>query len=159
MDHVLAHPNQLWRWEGLSENPNISFGFVLTHPEKSWNWYGLSENQNITFDMIFTHPEFPWNWRNVSFNPNITFKNVLLHPELPWDWNSLSGNTFIKEKQQFMEKRYNEHLSAYRIQQYWNKVITVPDYAICQRMLRRDYEEYASSLNRKENVVQKMKKN
>ncbi len=59
----------------------------------------------------------------------------------PWDWRELSYNTFSKEKQQFIDRKYKEHLSAYRIQQCWNRAISVPTNPICQRKQIRDYEK------------------
>ena len=105
--------------------------------------YGLSENPNITFDIVLAHPNKPWNWISLSRNPNITFDIVLAHPDILWDWYNLSLNTFIKAKQNFVEKRYNEYLSSYRIQQYWDKANSIPTNPICQRKQIRDYEKYS----------------
>ena len=66
---------------------------------------------------------------------------VLSYPEQPWDWRNLSFNKFSKAKQNFIEKRYKEHLSVYRIQQCWNRAISVPTNPICQRKIKRDYEK------------------
>ena len=123
---VLAYPDKTWSWYSLSLNPNITFDNVLAHPDKPWDWIGLSQHPNITFDIVLAHPNKPWNWKLLSQNPNITFDIVLAHPDKPWHWGWLSRNTFSKAKQQFIEKRCNEYLSAYRIQQYWNKAITDP---------------------------------
>ena len=95
---------------------------------------------------IENHPEKPWDWSYLSSNPNITFDIVLAHPEQPWDWNDLSQNTFSKAKQQFINKRYNEYLSAYRIQQCWNRAISIPTNPICQRKQIRDYEKCTGRL-------------
>ena len=47
---------------------------------------------------------------------------------------------------QEIEKKYKEHLSAYRIQQCWNKAISIPTNPICQRKIVRDYEECTGKL-------------
>ena len=120
--------------------------FIEDNPDKPWKWVYLSRNPNITFDIILAHPDKPWKWYYLSENPNITFDIVQTHSELPWDWNSLSTNTFSKAKKNFIEKRYNEYLSAYRIQQYWNRAISVPTNPICQRKIKRDYHQYAKRL-------------
>ena len=83
----------------------------------------------------------PWNWSWLSSNPNLTFDIVLVHPNKPWDWRELSYNTFSKEKQQFIDRKYKEHLSAYRIQQYWNRAISIPTNPMCKRKQKRDYEK------------------
>jgi len=59
----------------------------------------------------------------------------------PWNWNDLSQNTFSKAKQNFVDKRYNEYLSAYRIQQCWNRAISIPTNPMCKRKQKRDYEK------------------
>ena len=125
----------------LSRNPNITFDIVLAHPELPWDWFYLSQNPNITFDIILAHSELPWNWCCLSRNRNITFDNVLAHPELPWSWKYLSFNKFSKAKHKFVERRYKEYLFAYRIQQCWNKAISIPTNPICQRQQIREYEK------------------
>ena len=70
--------------------------FIENLPEKSWDWNGLSENPNITFDIVQSYPEQPWKWGmyGLSENPNITFDIVLAHPDKSWDWISLSNVIF-----------------------------------------------------------------
>ena len=140
------NPDKSWDWSCLSRNPNITFDDVLAHPNKSWNWIFLSANPNITFDNVLAHPDKPWNWYWLSQNPNITFDIVQTHPKQPWDWNGLSNNSFIKAKQRFIEKRYKEHISAYRIQQCWNRAYSIPTNPICQRKQIRDYEKCSGRL-------------
>ena len=120
--------------------------FVEDNLEQPWDWRGLSSNPNITFDIVQTHPDKPWNWQNLSYNPNITFDNILAHPDKPWNWYNLSRNTFSKAKQNFVEKKYKEHLSAYRIQQCWNRASSIPTNPICQRKQIRDYEKCSGLL-------------
>ena len=142
-DIILAHPDKSWNWYWLSLNPNITFDIVLAHPDKpwKWGWDGLSCNPNIAFDNVLAHSDKPWNWSWLSSNPNLTFDIVLVHPNKPWDWRELSYNTFSKEKQQFIDRKYKEHLSAYRIQQCWNRAISIPTNPMCKRKQKRDYEK------------------
>ena len=92
-------------------------------------------------DFINENPDKPWYWNGLSCNLNITFDIVLAHLDKPWNWYSLSQNTFSKAKQNFVDKRYKEHLSAYRIQQCWNKAISIPTNPMCKRKQKRDYEK------------------
>ena len=135
-----------WNWGCLSMNPNITFDIVLAHPDKSWDWDSLSRHPNITFDIVIAHPDKPWNWYWLSSNSNITFDIVLVHPDKPWNWKSLSENKFSKAKQRFIEKKYKEYLSAYRIQQCWNRASSIPTNPICQRQQIRDYEKFTGKL-------------
>ena len=141
-DIVLDYPNKPWDWRQLSRNQNITFDMIQSHPEKPWNWGWLSSNPNITFDIVLAHPNKSWNWYGLSRNSNIAFDIVLAHPEKPWDWGGLSQNIFSKAKKNFVNKRYKEYLSAYRIQQYWNRAISIPANPICQRKIKRDYQTY-----------------
>ena len=72
------------------------------------------------------------------------WKFIENHPDKPW--GLLSYNTFSKAKQNFVEKRYKEYLSAYRIQQCWNKAYSIPTNPICKRKQKRDYEKCSGKL-------------
>ena len=98
--------------------------------EKFWKF--IEDNLDKPWD---------WGWGGLSCNPYITFDIVLAHLDKPWNWYSLSQNTFSKAKQNFVEKRYNEYLSAYRIQQCWNRAISIPTNPMCKRKQKRDYEK------------------
>jgi hypothetical protein len=111
------------------ERTNV-FRKQVEHEWKETFWKFIEDN-----------PDKPWDWGYLSTNPNITFDIVLAHPDKPWSWGSLSKNTFSKAKKNFVDKRYNEHLSAYRIQQCWNRAISIPTNPMCQRKQKRDYEK------------------
>ena len=138
---VLTHHELPWDWYGLSSNPNITFDIILTHLDKPWNWNYISLNPNITYDIVLAHPDKSWNWSGLSQNPNITFDNVLAYPDKPWSFVNLSYNTFSKAKKNFVDKRYKEYLSVYRIQQCWNNAISIPTNPMCKRKQIRDYEK------------------
>ena len=69
-DFVLAHPELMWDWWGLSSNPSLPFDFVLTHPELNWSWYHLSSNPHLSIDFVLSHPEIDWSWENIFYNNN-----------------------------------------------------------------------------------------
>jgi len=116
------------------ERTNV-FRKQVEHEWKETFWKFIEDN-----------PDKPWDWGYLSTNPNITFDIVLAHPDKPWSWGSLSKNTFSKAKKNFVDKRYNEHLSAYRIQQCWNRAISIPTNPMCQRKQKRDYEKCTGRL-------------
>ena len=62
--------------------------------------------------IINDNPDKPWNWKYISSNPNLTMKFILDNPDKPWDWFLISSNPFTKEKEEFIIKRYREHLAA-----------------------------------------------
>ena len=114
--------------------------FFEDNLDKPWDWGILSGNPNITIDIVLAHPELPWNWDGLSANPNITIEHILAHSDKEWNWGGevgLSQHKFIKAKQQFIDRKYKEHLSAYRIQQCWNKAISVPTNPMCKRKQKK----------------------
>ena len=42
--------------------------FIENHPDKPWKWNWLSQNPNITFDIVLAHPDKPWHWGWLSRN-------------------------------------------------------------------------------------------
>ena len=71
-------------------------------------------------DFVERHPEQHWYW--ISRNPNLTMEYIEQHPEHPWDWYDISRNDFKKEKKTFEEKKYKEHLSTFKIQQWFHHI-------------------------------------
>ena len=84
-----------WDWNGLSQNPIITFDIVESNPDKPWDWRFLSRNPNITFDIVKANPDKPWVLGYLSRNPNITWDIVQTNPDKPWDWWWLSMNPNI----------------------------------------------------------------
>jgi hypothetical protein len=66
-----------WNWNGLSQNPIMTWDMVLEYPDKPWSWWALSKNPNITWDIVINNPSKPWNWEGLSSNPIITMDVVL----------------------------------------------------------------------------------
>ena len=77
----------------------------------------------------------------ISNYSNITFDDYINSPNLPWVIDGIVMNSFKKEKQQFIEKKYKEYMSVYRIQQCWDRASSIPTNPICQRRIERDYEK------------------
>jgi hypothetical protein len=67
---------------------------------------------------------------------------VEANPDKPWDWNVLSRNQFKKSKEIFMEKKMREHIAAFKIQTYWRKANYDPQYELCKRRLRREWDMF-----------------
>ena len=144
MDFVERHPKLPWNWSEISQNENITMDFVERHPDLPWNWYGISQNHNLTMDFVERHPEHLWDWFEISQSHNLTMDYVERHPELPWNWTGMSWNCFDKEKIVFVEKKYREHLSAFKIQQWYRKIAENPHHksGICKRRVNAAYDKY-----------------
>ena len=88
----------------------------------------------------------PWDWYGISRNPNITWGIIRDNLEKPWNWKSIFSNTFQKEKELFFEDSYKEHLTAYKIQNWWFKITMSPYYKIGRKFIARDgielFKEY-----------------
>jgi hypothetical protein len=102
---IQNHPDKLWDWYGISENPNITWEIIQNHPEKPWNWYGISQNPNITCDIIRTNPEKSWDWYWISRNLNITWDIIQNHSEKSWNWDWISQNPMTQAKQEFIREK------------------------------------------------------
>jgi len=38
-------PVNPWNWDGISENPNITWEIIKANPDKEWYWWELSWNK------------------------------------------------------------------------------------------------------------------
>ena len=116
MDFINDNPDKPWNWDSISSNPNITMKFINDNPNKPWDWKFISRNPNIRMRDILDNPNKPWNWYCISRNPNITMDFINTNPDKPWDWYEISLNEFTKDKNEFIIKRYRQHLAAILIQ-------------------------------------------
>ena len=114
-DFISSRPELPWDFEGLCENPNMTFsmlytfyklkddeddGYILENlkyiltdnqPEIK-RFHGinqlLSSNRNITIDLIKTRLNYPWCWFILS--QHINLDDIMKNPSLPWEWDGLS---------------------------------------------------------------------
>ena len=42
---LLLNPDELWDYDGLTRNPNITWDIVQRNLDKKWNYYWLSSNK------------------------------------------------------------------------------------------------------------------
>ena len=87
------------------------------------------------------NPDKPWNWKSISMNPNITMDIIRDNPDKPWCWLHISQNPFTKEKEEFVNRKYREHMAKYKIQQWCLQIIISPHYKIGRTMIDRKYKE------------------
>ena len=134
-----------WDWRPISNNPNITWEIIRDNLDKPWDWYWISGNPNITMDIIRNNPDKPWDWCFISSNPNITMDMIRDNPDKPWNWNCISENLFTKEKELFINRKYREHMAAYKIQQWCLSIIISPHSKIGRKMIDRKYKELFDS--------------
>ena len=99
------------------------------------------EWSNRYFKFIRDNPDKPWNWIWISSNPNITMKIIKENPMQNWIWSYISQNPFTKEKEDFINRKYREHMASYKIQQWCLSIIVSPHYKIGRTMIDKKYKE------------------
>ncbi len=158
---VNMYPDAKWRWTDISFNPYVTVPFIKKYRSKI-NWKYLTSV--IATRIIKNNPKLPWDYEMFTFREDISrtelFEHIAdysdmfnfgSHPEIRfrdfkndaiicWNFNSVSYNKFTAEKRNFIERRYREYLAAYRIQQYYNLVMTAPVYEMCRKRIALDYD-------------------
>lgn len=92
---------ELWHWQYLTMNPNITLEYIDSHPEFPWISEFESKNPNLTLEYIMTHPDKEWKWNYVLSNPGITLQNIeyileyLIQEPTPYNWENVSMNPNI----------------------------------------------------------------
>lgn len=159
------HPEFPWDWEGYSRNDNFDFNCVPTDKlcELDWSWISqslitvsqiikysayiswtqLTINEHITMSMIRKTPELHWSYDFVHANPNCDLAMFEKKGEIYI--NQIAGKSLGPDREAFIERRFREHLSAYRIQQRWVLARTDPNYELCRKKLEADWEAYSVS--------------
>ena len=62
------------------------------------------------------------------------------NPDKPWDWTYISRNPFTKDKEEFIIKKYREHLSAILIQNAYKNALVNPNCKLGRHRIERDME-------------------
>lgn len=158
---VDKYPDMKWCWTDISLNTNLTVPFIKKYrhkikwelltsvinkqiikdnPKLPWNYRDYMTRKDISRTELFEHIEDYSNTFELGNNPEIRFKDFKKNRIINWDINSVSFNKFTAEKRDFIERRYREYLSAYRIQQHYNLVATTPVYEMCRKRIALDYE-------------------
>jgi len=116
LDHVyqlLVHPDENKRWR-LSVSEFLDISVVELHPEWPWDYDGLSENPNLTWEIVQKSPHQPWNYYKLTIHPCVTWKIIMDHPELPWKFSLFvrNPNATWEILQQHPEIEWNYSLAA-----------------------------------------------
>jgi hypothetical protein len=45
MEIIENNPDKPWKWNWISQNPNITMEMIENSPDKPWNWNGISQNK------------------------------------------------------------------------------------------------------------------
>jgi hypothetical protein len=158
---VSANPDLKWNWTEISLNPHLTVPFMRKY-RKQIEWKYLTSV--IPKSVIRANPRLPWDYSmycfrkdlsraellehvmsytdtfNFGCHPQIRFNDFKNNKIIKWNINSVSYNKFEKEKEDFITRKYQEYLSAYRIQQFNNLTTTAPIYERCRKRVSQDYD-------------------
>ncbi len=96
---------------------------VCDNPDKPWDWDGISENPSITFDMVQNNPDKPWDWNYISRNPNTTPQIIKDNPDKLWDWRDLSWNEM--NQPYYKSSDYKKHLANQLANMIFEELIAI----------------------------------
>ena len=111
---------------------------INDNPYKPWYWNYISSNPNITMKFIIDNPDKKWIWLYISKNRSITIKDINDNPDKHWNWFSISRNIFTKDKEDYIIKRYREHLAAILIQNAYKNALVNPNCKLGINRIERD---------------------
>ena len=57
-----------------------------------------------------------------------------------WNWWELSKILFTKDRELFMKRKMRAHLAAFKIQTYWRRANYDPEYELCKRRIKWEYD-------------------
>lgn len=117
-------PDQKWRWDGVSSNPNITMEWITEHPENPWCLLSLSSNPSLTMDFfldfLLTRIELnaayglsTWCWKYLSKNPGLKIAEIMMLMQLDkpekykWDWKFISRRGDVTMEMMFPTNRGN----------------------------------------------------
>jgi hypothetical protein len=114
---------------------------MVTRKERIIKLRKSIDKQGSQYYFKFIEDNQDKDWDRISCNSNITMDIIRDNPEKPWDWNWISMNPFTKEKEQFINRKYREHMASYKIQQWCLSIIVSPHYKIGRTMIDKKYTE------------------
>ena len=65
-------------------------------------------------------------------------KDINDNPDKSWSWYNISNNPFLKDKEEFIIKRYREHLVAILIQNAYKNALVNPNCQLGLNKIERD---------------------
>jgi len=138
---LLQHADKPWSFGELSYNRALTLDMLRAFPRADWFWPAVSRRASITLDQILANRDLSWDWAKVSEREDLTYEFAATHPEIEWQWSA------------FATKRggvasFLEHLrrtrAARRIQARWRRCVSDPSYLVCQRRLRREFDDHVT---------------
>ena len=159
---VDANSDLKWNWTKISQNPHLTVPFMRKY-RKQIKWDFLTSV--IPKSVIRANPRLPWDYKMYYYRTDLSrselFEHIMSYTNtfqlgshsqirfsdfqneklIKWNMNSVSNNKFELEKQTFITEKYSEYLAAYRVQQYHNLVETSPEYAVCRKLICRNFDD------------------
>jgi hypothetical protein len=117
------YPYIQWNPNYLANNITNTFEQFKKHEDLINTTNIMCCSHNMTFDYLVKHKD-----KFMGFQHIFTYPKFLLEKEYPY------------EKKCFEERKYRQHMAAYRIQQWWLRITGDPKNPVCIRRLEREYE-------------------
>jgi hypothetical protein len=86
-------------------------------------------NSSITGELVLNTMEKPWDWTRLSKNQGITDDFVINNIKLPWTQQKIVQSV----------RRWSSQL---KISRAWRIAVSNPDYLVCRKRLRQEFEEF-----------------
>jgi hypothetical protein len=141
-DCVLNEKLPRLNWDYLSQSKHIQTAEVIEKYKNYINFRKLSASEFITMKFVSDHPDYPWSSEGLLFNPDCSLEMYEKYKDmLPQHFQlKIFEKSLTTEKAAFIDPKIREYLAAYRIQQWWIRVRTDPNYALCRKKLEADWE-------------------
>jgi len=136
---LLKYADKPWNFEALSFNRALTLDMIRAFPRGDWDWGYVSWRASISLDQMLANRDLPWDWAKVSRRVNVTYEDAVMLPEIPWVWSEFAQKPGGVAS--FIEHR-RRNRAARCIQAQWRRCVSVPSYLVCQRRLRREFQEW-----------------
>jgi len=146
-----ADSHHAYSFKLFQSNGDVNLSIVEKYPYIKWDLYCLARNQTNTLELYKKYSnEICIAPRNVLICAhNMTFEYIISRKidirlfigDFTCHMKKLLSEEYVYEKQLFEYKLKNEHMAAYKIQQWWFCVTSNPRNPVCKRRLEREYNE------------------
>jgi len=134
-----------YQFDLFQRTGDINLSIIEKYPYIVWNCNELALNPSNTMLTVEKYKYMFDGWNLISVAYNLTFDYLIEHKDaIDADNIIMAAQLFQKEypyeKKCFTERKQREYMAAYRIQQWWIKVTSNPENAVCKRRLEREYD-------------------
>lgn len=149
LNNVLTR--QDYQFDLFQRTGDVNLSIVEKYPYITWNCNELASNLSNTMETFEKYKYMFDGWNIITVAFNLTFDYLIEHKDAFIEFIEPDADNIIMvaqlfqkeypyEKKCFTERKQREYMAAYRIQQWWIKVTSHPENAVCQRRLENEYD-------------------